>query len=544
MATRVLVVDDSPTIRKVVTGVLERRGFEVVQAGDGQAALEILTEASHAKNGHGNGHGSAKIDLVLVDFVMPRMNGFQLCRALREDDRLRATPIVLMSAKSDRIGAHFVQQTGAIDAIAKPFDAQALIAVIENAMRRSERWRARGAAAGDIPRESRLPEDADITGSQTALSGDMAIVPIGAVLQLLQIECKSGVLLVADGATEVTISLREGLIDLVQARGAGREFRLGRYFVERGLVTDQDIDRMLRQSHPPRTPQEHTARKLLGALLVDSGRVTADQLREALARQSSELVYEVLRWPRGRFEFRREGPPPLADSAKLGLPVASVVMEGFRRVDEWRMVESGLGSFESVLLEDPAAIEAIDVARLAVAEQRLLRMVDGENTVREIVEHSHMSSFDACKILFPAPRGSARSSAHRMTEPCTVGGVLLRVDGALRFVPATVALRIAAPPRVTAVPGTAPALLGVALQEGVVVPVVAIGPERGEMIVCQYAGELVGIVGGAVVRAGTFTVAAGSPDCVEHEGCTAPALDVAAIYTQVQSSARPGVWGS
>jgi hypothetical protein len=75
-------------------------------------------------------------------------------------------------------------------------------------------------------------------------------------------------------------------------------------------------------------------------------------------------------------------------------------MEGFRRVDEWRLVESGLGSFESVLLADVGAVDAVGISRLAGAEQKLLRMVDGERTVREIVEHSHMSSFDACKILF------------------------------------------------------------------------------------------------------------------------------------------------
>src|SRR3974377_1757326 len=133
MTTRVLVVDDSPTIRKVVSSVLQRHGFETVQAADGTADSEALKERAHAANGK----SGAKIDLVLVDFVMPKMNGFQLCRAIRQDEHLRSTPVVLMSAKSDRIGAHFGQQTGAVDAIAKPFDAQALVAVIENAMRRS-----------------------------------------------------------------------------------------------------------------------------------------------------------------------------------------------------------------------------------------------------------------------------------------------------------------------------------------------------------------------------------------------------------------------
>jgi CheY-like chemotaxis protein len=424
MSTRVLVVDDSPTIRKVVSSVLERHGFEAIQAADGQAALAQLVHSARGTE-NGTGDEAEKIDVVLVDFVMPKMNGFQLCRAIRHDELLRDTPIVLMSAKSDRIRDHFVQQTGAIDAITKPFEAQALIAVIENAIRRSAEWRERE-RANRASRERAAADDVDLAehslrpppteGRQpVALQGDIAVIPIGAILQLLQIESRSGLLLVTDGKTEVTMSVRLGLIDLVQARGAGSEFLLGRYFIEHGLVTNEDIDRLLRDNAPtPRPPPPESGartatpkaepltagRRLLGDLLVDSGRVTREQLRDALARQSSELVYEVLRWPGGRFEFRLETLPALAESAQLGLPVASVVMEGFRRVDEWRVVEAGLGNFESVLQADRVAIDAADVARLTKNEQRLLEMVDGDRTVREIIEQSHMSSFDACKVLF------------------------------------------------------------------------------------------------------------------------------------------------
>jgi CheY-like chemotaxis protein len=420
MPTRVLVVDDSPTIRKVVSAVLERHGYAAVHAADGQAALEKLLQAAGGTR-EDDGDEANKIDVVLVDFVMPRMNGFQLCRAIRNNNMLRTTPVVLMSAKSDRIRDHFVQQTGAIDAISKPFEEQALVAVIENAIRRSEEWRAReeanadkAAAAEELEaNESSRPGIGDAK-PLVALAGDLSVIPIGAVLQLLQIEARSGVLAVTDGKIEITMLVRSGLIDLVQARGAGSEFRLGRYFVEHGLVTPDEIDRLLRDNPPgPRgalAPPESgarsavlredpTPRKLLGDLLVHSGRITSDQLREGLARQSSELIYELLRWPGGRFEFRREDSAG-AGAVQLGLPVASVVMEGFRRVDEWRVVEAGLGSFESVLQADRVAIDAAQVDRLPKPELKLLEMVDGERTVREIVEQSHMSSFDACKILF------------------------------------------------------------------------------------------------------------------------------------------------
>ena len=209
----------------------------------------------------------------------------------------------------------------------------------------------------------------------------------------------------------MTITWRNGLVDFVQSRGAGDEFRLGRFLIEEGLLTPAEIDALLRRREtdppprPSRPPGQSTRqskpppRPLLGDVLVQSGRVTEAQLKEALARQASELIYEVLRWKRGRFELRQQPASVQAERARLGLPVASVIMEGFRRVDEWRVVEVTLGSFDSVLQRDPMAIEALGQGRLSRAERIVLDTIDGERTVREVVAASHMSSFDACRIL-------------------------------------------------------------------------------------------------------------------------------------------------
>ncbi len=117
-------------------------------------------------------------------------------------------------------------------------------------------------------------------------------------------------------------------------------------------------------------------------------------------------------------------------------------------------------------------------------------------------------------------------------------GIVLRAGTALHFVPASVALRVAPAPRVTAVPGAPSDLLGIALQGGVIVPVVAIGPDREEMLVCQHAGELVGLVGARVVRSGSFEIAPEGSDAVVFEGERALVLDVAAIYSRVQAGGR------
>src|SRR5205085_1063122 len=140
-------------------------------------------------------------------------------------------------------------------------------------------------------------------------------------------------------------------------------------------------------------------RRLLGATLLAFGKITESQLRSALTRQSSELLYEVLRWPKGRFDFRSEPASDVVESAALAMPVASVVMEGFRRVDEWRVLERTIGSFDAVLLRDDLALSSIDTKTLPPKEKTVLDAVDGERSVRAVIAASHMSSFDACRVL-------------------------------------------------------------------------------------------------------------------------------------------------
>jgi chemotaxis signal transduction protein len=127
-----------------------------------------------------------------------------------------------------------------------------------------------------------------------------------------------------------------------------------------------------------------------------------------------------------------------------------------------------------------------------------------------------------------------------MTASTKRAGVVLRVDGALRFLPASAVLRMASTPPITGVPGGPPGLLGIALHDGAILPVVAIGSARHPMVVCQYSGELLGLVGAEVVRTGLFEVASVQPDAVEYEGRIASLLDLTALYGTVQGSHRLG----
>lgn len=444
---RVLVVDDSPTILKVVSAILARHGYEPSVARDGLAGIEMI------KRG-------LKFDLILLDFVMPRMNGYQFCRELRSNPAHRALPVVLMSAKGDKIRGQFVQQTGAVDAITKPFDARALVAVIEGALAKTAEGRARPVPEGaKMPDEDTIAEsirpsvgprmqrmriaidvaqqiahavapavlalsgaereveaailgavaravsddviDAlattlrDLESSEGAakeiMGGDIAAIPLAEILQVLQMQRQTGVFRVSNARSAVTISLRQGLVDFVQSRGAAEEYRLGRYFVEKGLVTRAQLDQVILS--------KGASGPLLGDVLVDSGQVSREDLNDALAKQSSELIYEILRWPYGRFSFTREPFRPEAEAAKLGLGISGLVLEGFRRVDEWRLME-GTINFDQVIVLDPFALESVSPQKLTRIDKLVLGTVDGTRTVNEIIKESAVSSFDAIKCLY------------------------------------------------------------------------------------------------------------------------------------------------
>jgi chemotaxis signal transduction protein len=119
------------------------------------------------------------------------------------------------------------------------------------------------------------------------------------------------------------------------------------------------------------------------------------------------------------------------------------------------------------------------------------------------------------------------------------GGVVFRVDEELFFLPATIANKVLPMPGVARVPGAPPDLVGVALVEGEMVPVVAVGPKNGPrgrspahrpMLVCTFLGEKVGIVGVEVVATGRFPA---TDDGVQHQGASARIFDVGGVVARL-----------
>ncbi len=125
MAIKILVVDDDPDIRDILKLTLSEENYEVFEAADGEEALKAIQTKS--------------LDLVLLDYKMPKMDGREVCRRVKKDLLLRHLPIVMVTAKGDIDDKVDGIDAGADDYVVKPFEPKELLARIRMIIRRTAR---------------------------------------------------------------------------------------------------------------------------------------------------------------------------------------------------------------------------------------------------------------------------------------------------------------------------------------------------------------------------------------------------------------------
>lgn len=131
MCAKILVVDDEQPLVELLTANLQREGYEVISAGDGVTALELAE--------------SQKPDLILLDWMLPKLDGFEVCKRLRPKT---AAPIIMVTAKGEEIDKILGLEIGADDYITKPFSPAEVVARVRSQLRRYLRL---GAAEADDP---------------------------------------------------------------------------------------------------------------------------------------------------------------------------------------------------------------------------------------------------------------------------------------------------------------------------------------------------------------------------------------------------------
>ncbi len=370
----IVVVDDSPTLLKLVQLVLGEMDLHVVTATNSAAALAAIAEA--------------KPSLLLLDDVLEEETVEKLCQGIAATSP--ELPIVLL--RSGRGPADPLKVPGVVDSITKPFSPDALKAVVSHIVGIDP------PVASQSPRRllslTPPPEFVPEPPTEEDLAGSLAAFSAGEILGMMAEGQKTGTARFSHGRTAIGVCFSKGRVAFARAEGVAEEFLLGRFLVERDYLQAKDLEAATRSNATGKQ-----AGPRLGQRLIAKGLIKERALHEAMRMQTSALVYELLRWDSGRFSFSPAAQAP-GDEVDLGLVVDQLLMEGLRRVDEWRIIEREVHNFDEVFLREEERMAAMGPGKLLREEIAVAELLNGKNSVRDVVFQSHMGSFDVCRVIY------------------------------------------------------------------------------------------------------------------------------------------------
>ena len=222
-----------------------------------------------------------------------------------------------------------------------------------------------------------------------AIKGSLKEASLPDVIQLLFLGRRTGCLALADRHNFGTIYFEEGHI--VYAAIVNRRDRLGDILVKSGRISPETLRQAINRQEGDR---EHK----LGEILVELGALKREELESYMRLQIEEAVYYLFTWTSGTFNFEA-GVRPEQEDFLVRINPEFLLLEGARRVDEWSLIEKKIPSFDLIFAVDPAHIGE-SAPELSAEQQRLLPLLDGTRDVQAVIEESGLVEFEVGKALF------------------------------------------------------------------------------------------------------------------------------------------------
>lgn len=235
--------------------------------------------------------------------------------------------------------------------------------------------------------EELLPE----FSSKIALTGFIDLVPMDQILQVASSVASPARCRLEHADQTVDVFFEGQTVVYACQDNLPEGFTIGRFLVEEGKVSEAILEASLRSQ------QVEGGR--LGDILMRLGALEKEDLFSALERQTSELVYEAVRWPSGRFTIhvQEELPEPARD-ADIGIPIQHLLMEGMRRMDDWHRMTGEFGGNSVLDKNRQLDVHALHAA-LSPAHRLLLAQIDGTRTIEDLIRKSRRPSYNVVKAI-------------------------------------------------------------------------------------------------------------------------------------------------
>lgn len=251
-----------------------------------------------------------------------------------------------------------------------------------------------------------------------ALEGTFKDFHIADIVQLIGLQRKTGTLTLEGEEDTLTITFQDGAVAWVQSLRVPWERRMAQILVAQGLLTPPQLQEAL--------SAQKESQKKLSAILAERGLLQKKDWDGRLAREVEEAVYRPFRWTAGRYRFVSEQSVDLTEGTIGPLGAENLLMEGIRRVDEWPMILEKVPSAAMVFKVGSRAGK-LHSKQIEAGEVKMLDLVDGKHTVRELVDRSGLGEFAAMHALASLVESGAITAVGPVPTPARVEAPVARI---------------------------------------------------------------------------------------------------------------------
>jgi CheY-like chemotaxis protein len=350
---------------------------------------------------------------------MPKMNGFQVCKILKEDPDFKDTPIILVTSKGDKVGSKFVDALGITDFFTKPFQPDELLAKIRDVIDKRREAQPPPPPPPEPGRESRpavlspspgmAPQRAGIEaivrsiveqvfdvfvktklpeiiqqelakaqhGAVTAgIQGNLASVRIAEVMQMLGLQCQTGRVVINRPGDAVEIYFKDGLVVFASENCNGNRTAVEALLRKSCRIDEDSLRHVMRIAEMTSQP--------IDIVLFREKMIDHKAFAECLRRHTESAVYKVMAWKDGDFYFEKTSSPVFA--APVQIKVDDLLMEGARRSDEWSLIQKRIPDFNIVFEPMIGNAEELTTRGMSDADLMVFSLINGRRTIQEIIE--------------------------------------------------------------------------------------------------------------------------------------------------------------
>lgn len=378
----VLIVDDDRAIQRMLADALTKKGFTVTVERDGEWALKTFEKKP--------------FDAVLLDLLLPALNGYEVARKMRSTIKGKRTPIIFISGvyKNALHQKEALQKHGAFAFLEKPLRLSALYQTLKDALGdrypgstegtqittaiapEPEAHAAKEKLADSAAEEevTHVEQASRTVSSFQSIKGTFAQKAFPEVLAEIHQWKATGALLLRREKVKKIVYFRDGFPESIKSNLLSE--CLGRIMVSEKMISEAECEQSLAKMKASGRQQ--------GTVLIEMGCISPHNLGYALRLQLQRKLFDVFRWEDGDYQFNPKVTPP-PDPVSLDMSAAAVIAEGVKRSwDEARLrrVAGDLGPL--YVHPSPNPLYALQHVGVAEEEAQLLRACDGHQTVATI----------------------------------------------------------------------------------------------------------------------------------------------------------------